>query len=114
MFSLPKPSQEKVSVRRQMIFCLIPFLDIYAFYRIAKFRKYFVLSLLFAIPFVIANEILFPENIDDTLEEWWLSMFFIHKNIYYVVYSIFSTAVAILFAMYLVRRWSNQWNNNFP
>lgn len=73
-----------------------------------------MLSILFAIPFIITNQMMFPENVDDSWEEMWLSMFFIHKNIYYVVYSIISTAISILFAWFLVRRWSTQWNSKFP
>ncbi len=108
----PRPKLTPVNIRKQMLLCLIPFMDCYVMWRIGKIRKYVLLSLLISIPFIIATNVLFPDNINDTNEEVWLSFIFIHKDINYVVYEIFSTATAILFAMFLARRWSVQWNKS--
>jgi len=42
---LPVPSSEKHSVNEQMIFSIIPFIDLWAFFRIEKLRIYLVISL---------------------------------------------------------------------
>ena len=105
---------EPVSLTRQTIYCVIPVLDMYAAYRVKKLRKYLVLMMLVvAVPVSIADYILFPHEIDA-----WEG--FVNVMTYYYdvstsqfVFSIGIQIVTVLFAIFLIRRWSNQWNSQF-
>ncbi len=104
---------EPVSLTRQTIYCIIPILDMYAAYRIKRLRKYLAIMLLVAIPISITASVLFSHDAD--FEEG----FYQFMTYYYGVdtnHFIFSIAVqigTILLAIYLIRRWSKQWNKQF-
>ena len=105
----------KVSLLIQTIFCLIPILDMYAAYRIKKLRKYLaIMILVIVIPVSIASSIFLPTDDEDLVEGFTNIMIF-----YYGVDDnqfIFSAGVqigTILFAIFLIRRWSKQWNMQF-
>ena len=109
------PAEGKVSLPVQTIFCLIPVLDMYAAYRIKKLRKYLaIMILVIAIPVTVASEIFLPTDDEDLIEGFTNIMIF-----YYGVDDnqfIFSVGVQIgtvLFAIFLIRRWSKQWNAYF-
>ena len=109
------PAKEKVSLSVQTIFCLIPILDMYAAYRIKKLRRYLVIMILvIAVPVSIASAVFLPTNDEDIVEGFTNVMIF-----YYGVDDrqfIFSVGVQIgtvLFAIFLIRRWSKQWNMQF-
>ena len=109
------PAEGKVSLSVQTIFCLIPVLDMYAAYRIKKLRKYLaIMILVIAIPVSIASAIFLPTDDEDVVEGFTNIMIF-----YYGVDDnqfIFSVGVQIgtvLFAIFLIRRWSKQWNMQF-
>ncbi len=97
-----------VSLTRQTIYCLIPVLDMYAAYRVKRLRKYLVIMMLVvAVPVSIADYMLFPHEIDA-----WEG--FVNVMTYYYDVDtnqfVFSVAVQIgtvLFAIFLIRRWSN-------
>ena len=105
---------EPVSLTRQTIYCVIPVMDMYAAYRVKKLRKYLVLMiLLVAIPVSVADYFLFPHETD-------LVDGFVNVMTYYYdvstsqfVFSIGIQIVTVLFAIFLIRRWSRQWNNQF-
>ena len=105
---------EPVSLTRQTIYCLIPVLDMYAAYKVKRLRKYLVIMMLVvAVPVSIADYILFPHEIDA-----WEG--FVNVMTYYYdvdtnqfVFSIAVQIGTILFAIFLIRRWSKQWNNLF-
>lgn len=108
------PAKGKVSLPVQTIFCLIPILDGYAAYRIKKLRKYLaIVILVIAIPVTIASSVFLPT--DESIEEG-----FTNLMIYYYgvdddqfVFSIGVHIGSVLFAMFLIRRWSKQWNMQF-
>lgn len=79
-----------VSLNRQMIYCLIPFLDLYAAYKVKKLRLY----LLIVIPIGIALSLLLGDDL--TTHSFLIEI-----------------AVSIGLALYLIRRWSIKWNTAF-
>ncbi|MBI1662853.1 MAG: hypothetical protein IS860_05075 [Nitrosopumilus sp.] len=109
------PAKGKVSLPIQTIFCIIPILDMYAAYRVKKLRKYLLIMILvIAVPVSIASSVFLPTDDEDLVEG------FTNLMIYYYGVDddqfIFSVGVqigTILFAMFLIRRWSKQWNLQF-
>lgn len=87
----------------------------YAAYRIKKLRKYLaIIILVIAIPVSIASSIFLPTDEEDFVKGFTNLMIF-----YYGIDGnqfIFSVGVqigTILFAIFLIRRWSEQWNMQF-
>ena len=108
------PSKGPVSLTWQTIFCIIPIMDVVAAYRIKKLRKYLLIMIVVvAIPVSIASSIFLPTE-DEGMEG------FVNMMTYYYgvddnqfIFSIGVQIGTILFAIFLIRRWSNQWNQNF-
>ena len=84
---LPVPSSKKHSVSEQMIFAIIPFVDLYASFRVEKFRIYALI------------------NIGMAFMDWSLYDFIGEAGS--VALYIF---VFIPIAVYLMRLWTIQWN----
>jgi len=104
---------EPVSLTRQTVYCLIPTLDMYAAYRIKRLRKYLAIMLLVAIPISITASVLFPHD-TDLLEGFYQFMtYYYGVNTNHFVFSIAVQIGTVLFAIYLIRRWSKQWNKQF-
>jgi len=107
---------EPVSMLRQTIYCLIPFLDIYAAYRVTRLRKYLLIMILVGIPVSIADTLLFPIDVTDDIpfEELETSeMIFYGYDTNHFAATAVAWAGFILLAIFLVRRWSKQWNQKF-
>ncbi len=108
------PAKGRVSLLTQTIFCMIPIMDMFAAYRIKKLRKYLaVMILVIAMPVTIASSIFLPTD-DEGLEG------FTNLMIYYYgidddqfIFSIGVQIGSVLFAIFLMRRWSNRWNEQF-
>ena len=83
--------QEPVSIRRQTVYALLPFLDLYAAYKIQKFRWYFVIIFTIGIALsVVLNHLLpFPYNLAVEIP------------------------IELVVSVYLIRRWSKEWNKSF-
>ena len=109
------PAKGKVSLRIQTICCMIPYLDMYAAYRIKRLRKYLlIMILLVVIPVTIADEVLFPMAKIVSFEKFLEFLtFYYGVDTNHFVFSIATWAGAILVAIYLVRGWSKQWNMQF-
>ncbi len=109
------PAKGKVSLTIQTIYCMIPFLDVYAAYRVKQLRKYLlIMTLSVIIPVTIADKILFPIDRMASFEEFlqFLALYYgVDTN--HFVFSVATWAGTILVAIYLVRRWSKQWNKQF-
>jgi len=103
-----------VSLTRQTIYCLIPILDIYAAYRVRRLRKYLLIMLVFVVtPVSITAGILFSAD-EDPIEGMYNVMIFyygVDENQF--VFSILVQIGTVLFVIYLIRRWSKQWNSEF-
>ena len=109
------PAKGKVSLTIQTIFCMIPYLDIYAAYRVKRLRKYLlIMILLVIIPVTILDKVLFPMDRIASFEKFleFLTFYYgVDEN--HFVFSIATWAGTVLVAIYLVRRWSKQWNKQF-
>jgi cytochrome bd-type quinol oxidase subunit 1 len=105
------PAKGPVSILWQIIFTFIPILDLYAFYRIKKLRKYFlyVIIPLFAITLGITFSFVLSElqnpdfSFDDesmtSESEEFLSVIFVPIEIGFQILTI-----------YFVYTWSKRWN----
>ena len=108
------PAKGKVSLPVQTVFCVIPILDMYAAYRIKKLRKYLaIMILVIAIPVTIASSIFLPTD-DEGLEGFTnLLIFYYGVDHNQFAFSVVVQIGTILFAIFLIRRWSKQWNMQF-
>jgi len=108
------PAKGKVSLPVQTIFCIIPILDMYAAYRIKKLRKYMaIMILVIAIPVTITSSVFLPTN-DEGLEGFTnLMTYYCGVDDDQFIFSIGVQIGSILFAIFLIRRWSKQWNLQF-
>ena len=108
------PAKGKVSLTWQTIFCFIPIMDMVAAYRVKKLRKYLFIMIVFvAIPTTIVAEILFP--VEEELVEGFRNLFMYYYGVddNQFIYSVALQIGTIALAIFLIRRWSAQWNNQF-
>jgi formate hydrogenlyase subunit 3/multisubunit Na+/H+ antiporter MnhD subunit len=105
------PAKGKVKLSIQTIFCIIPILDMYAAYRIKKLRKYLaIMILVIIVPVTIASSVFLPTN-DSGLEGFTnLLIFYYGVDDNQFIFSVGTQIGTILFAIFLIRRWSKQWN----
>lgn len=99
-----------VSLFWQTVFAI--FIDVFAFYRIQKLRRYLLIVVL---PSVLITTPISTLATDlNCIPDWWL--FFIYDTctplgpqiINGIIYGGF-----LVFSIYLVRKWSMQWNKKF-
>ena len=108
------PAKGKVSLPVQTVFCMIPIMYMFAAYRIKKLRKYLtIMILVIAIPVSIASSVFLPTD-DEGLDGFMNLMTYYYgidddQFIFFIGVQIGS----ILFAIFLMRRWSNLWNEQF-
>lgn len=94
--------KEPVSIKRQTIYALVPFLDLYAAYKIRKFILYFTIIVPITIGVSYALEAVFPvPDIEGLTLEAFSALFY---------NSIATCAITIPIAVYLIRKWSKKWN----
>ncbi|MEX0656692.1 MAG: hypothetical protein WD154_04005 [Nitrosopumilaceae archaeon] len=92
--------KEPVSIKRQTIYALVPFLDLYAAYKIEKLILYLIIMVGIALASFIF-EIVFPiQHIDRITLETFASSYII----------IVTQVLTIPLAVYLIRKWSKKWN----
>ncbi len=111
------PATKPVSILWQIIFVVfIPILDLWAFYRIKKLRKYL---LYVYIPQIIIGGIfagfifsmVFEENSLDRLESF--SDDLQENDLILVVSNIILGLGFTIFSIYLIATWSEKWNKQF-
>ncbi len=109
------PAKGKVSLRIQTICCMIPYLDMYAAYRIKRLRKYLlIMILLVAIPVTIADEVLFPMVKIVSFEKFLEFLtFYYGVDTNHFGFAIATLVGTVFVAIFLVRRWSIKWNMQF-
>ena len=108
------PAKGKVSLPVQTIFCIIPILDMYAAYRITKLRKYLLIMILvIAIPVSVASSIFLPTDVEGLEGFTNLLIFYYGVDDNQFIFSVVVQIGTILFAIFLIRRWSKQWNLQF-
>ena len=97
--------KEPVSIKRQTIYALVPFLDLYAAYKVRKFILYFTIIVPVTIGVSYALEGVFPiSDIDRLTLEAFSALSY---------NSIATCAITIPIAVYLIRKWSKKWNEQF-
>ncbi|MGH1568453.1 MAG: hypothetical protein ACRBBZ_04610 [Nitrosopumilus sp.] len=109
------PAKGKVSLPIQTIFCIIPILDMYAAYRIKKLRMYLLLMIfVIAVPVTIASSVFLPTD-DESLEEGFTNLMIYYYGVdeNQFIFSIGVQIGSVLFAIFLIRRWSYKWNLQF-
>ncbi len=101
---------EPVSLMRQTIYAIIPILDIYASYRVKRLRKYLLIMILVSIGIGIAHYAAFPSLAVNEFSDEMPPQFF---DMSFMAVWLAETIGGILLAVYLIRRWSKQWNKKF-
>ncbi|QMU55171.1 MAG: hypothetical protein GKS07_09940 [Nitrosopumilus sp.] len=105
------PADGPVSITRQTIYSVIPILDIIAFYKVKQLRKYLlivyvgmvgVISTIYSMV-VTPNSWSFSPNYDPN---------FIWDPMDWIL-QIPMMAITLVIQIYLVRRWSKKWNEQF-
>ncbi len=101
--------QKPVNVNLQTVFVFIPILDLWAFYSVQKLRLALLIFLVgfSAAAIVMVFATLGPDGlmVEDPDE--------IFSNSAYIGSSIGLTIVQYGLAVYLIRRWSKEWNKKF-
>jgi len=101
--------QKSVSVNWQTVFVFIPFVDLWATYRIQKLRMYL---LIFLIGFGTAA-ILFQIASFGTVGFFIEDPEVIYSNSLYIGGNIGMILVQFALQVYLIRKWSKLWNKKF-
>ena len=105
------PAKGKVSLTRQTIYVLIPILDLIAFYKIKHLRKYLLIVYVGVVG--IASSVY---SMIVTPESWEFNANYDPDYIFDPVsWALQIPMIAITYAIsiYLVRKWSNEWNEQF-
>ncbi len=101
--------KQPVSVKRQTIFALIPSVDVWAFYRIQKLRKFILIALALGFGFSPIS-LLVSASIDMSTVTGPLDLYTNPVFLGYVIGSIASLHGTLIF---FIRRWSREWNEQF-
>ena len=111
------PATGPVRIIWQIIFTFIPIVDLWAFYRIKKLRRYFLYVVIpaFAVMITLGVGISIasldsPMFDDPTMDP------FMSEDPAFMLLNIFSSAIGIgfhIFSIYLIYTWSKQWNLQF-
>ena len=115
------PVNEPVSLTRQTIFCFIPFLDMYAAYKIKKLRWYLLIAIGLSLAMVAVELMVNPISesddpalyMDDFGNVDWGKIWFGPNPEVSISFMIVHIAIALIVAVYLIRRWSKKWNEKF-
>ena len=111
----------KVNLLLQTIYCFIPILDLYAAYQVKKLRWYIVIILASAIVVSIIMSLVTPPideyDPDKLLTEdgqlnWEYAMFGENRELG-IANFLLTEGILIAIAVYVIRRWSKQWNLQF-
>ena len=93
--------QKPVTIKWQIIFTFIPFLNLYAFYKIQKLR----LFLCFFMPISITSRF-----VDAAFSTQMLTLTTLYLSI---ILTILFSGLAIGLSIWFVLKWSKQWNEKF-
>jgi len=115
------PAKGKVSLTRQTIYCFIPILDIYAAYQIKKLRWYLLIILALGLAMSLISSIInpMPDSFDEekffseNQEINWEYAIFGENPTISIATTIIYQGIVLAVAVYLIRRWSKQWNMQF-
>ena len=113
--------QEPVNVNWQSLFVIIPFVELWAAYRVEKLRLYLIMIMvpsLFVYYFVrsLIYVEYFEKFIDISKCEPNLALYFFFNSCDQIEMQVFDIVFTVLFiglAVFLIRKWSRKWNDNF-
>ena len=101
--------QKPVSVKLQTIFALIPSVDVWAFYRIQKLRKFILIVLALGFAFsplsLSVSASIDMDAITGPID--------LYTNPIFLAYVIGSIAALHGTLVFFIRRWSKEWNKKF-
>ncbi len=101
--------QKPVSVNQQTIFALIPSVDVWAFYRIQKLRKFILIALGLGFAFspisLAVSASIDMSTITSPLD--------LYSNPIFLMYIVGTIATLHGTLVYFIRRWSKEWNEQF-
>ncbi len=119
------PANGPVSLTRQTIYCFIPIMNWYAAYNIRKFRKYLLIAIIVELSLDAMYASLIPEydasginegaiseDIDD-LEINWAEIIFRTDHPSGLPIFLLILIVEYSVTVFLIRKWTNQWNSQF-
>jgi len=119
------PAKGPVSLTRQTIYCFIPIMNWYAAYNIKKFRKYLLIAIIVELSLGAMYASLIPEydksgikkgaiseDIND-LEINWTEIIFRTDHPSGLPIFLLILIVEYSVTVFLIRKWSNQWNEQF-
>jgi len=115
------PATTKVSLTRQTIYAVIPILDLYAAYHIKKLRWYLLIMIATSIVISTITSLVGPQTEDYDQDKIinaegdfdWNYMFWGENPGLVIGTMIVSNAVSIGVSVYVIRRWSKEWNRKF-
>jgi len=119
------PAKGPVSLTRQTIYCFIPIMNWYAAYNIRKFRRYLLIAIIVELSLGAMYASLIPEydksgikkgaipeDISDLEIDWTeIILRTDHPSGLPVFLLIIIAEYSV--TVFLIRRWTNQWNNQF-
>jgi len=101
--------KKPVSVKRQTIYAFIPYVNIWAFYKIQKLRKFILISIGVGLAFTPIQWVMFSgidmSNMTNPFDLYAHPLFWMYGV------ALLASLYAILF--YFIRRWSKKWNEQF-
>ncbi|MFQ5476199.1 MAG: hypothetical protein ACE5DT_04120 [Nitrosopumilus sp.] len=116
------PAKGPVSLTWQTIFCFIPIMDIVASYRVKRLRWYLAIFLSFGAVSSVIQMIVYPfeeasvynEKVYSEINGFDWNYAILGNNPELGIASIIvHNAIAYTIAVYLIRRWSKNWNLQF-
>ena len=115
------PATDKVSLTRQTIYAIIPFLDLYAAYHIKKLRWYLLVMIATSIVISTITSLVGPQAEDYDQDKIinargdldWNYLFWGENPGVVFGTMIASNAVSLAVSVYVIRRWSREWNQKF-
>ena len=101
--------QKPVNIKLQTIFALIPSVDVWAFYRIQKLRKFILIVLALGFAFSPIS-LTVSSSIDMNTITGPLDLY---TNPIFLAYVIGSIGTLHGTLVYFIRKWSKEWNEKF-
>ena len=116
------PAKGPVSITWQTIFCFIPIMDIVAAFRVKRLRWYLLIFIGYGTISTIIQSIVNPLDQTPVYNEkifsetgsfdWGYALLGSNPELS-ITSILIHNAIAYVIAVYLIRRWSKKWNQNF-
>jgi len=97
-----------VNLTVQTIYIFIPILSLFALYRVEKLRLGILISILFSI---VSWGIDYGFGVDDGAD---LELVYFGEHLDYLIIQIAYLVILFTVFVYLIRKWSREWNKKLP